>query len=402
MQIWSWLLAAALLACTASARPEGSPVDAAQQPQQPEQPADLPRAEADSMPKEGAEIKPETKPDVVPDEPKIDKEEEDAMKPNPVPIEPDVMTPDDSKVFPEGSLRSPIAFAVVDGSVDDSRVIGEKPDLPLIPVQSAVEGALSQAGPAQKEDAEKEEKTPVRSTRTARTYLPAEARGAEDGIELNLSPGTVLVPYYGGAKGQYLIIAKPVTAAELAVKNKKKNNKKKPARPGHKEEEEEEENVGEETDEKPPSPPADTGDTITISQPPPNASMAEAKPIGIAVAGEGGVASSRPTATALVGPGGLAVARPIATAIAGIQGAELLVAAAVGGAQVAPAGPVAAFLYPGVPAGLGAPWGPQPQAQPLQSLHHLHPLAQPLAQPLLPPTAPHAQWLLLPPPYHYA
>lgn len=39
--------------------------------------------------------------------------------------------------------------------------------------------------------------------------------------------------------------------------------------------------------------------------------------LGLAIAGEGGVASSKPIATAVVGPGGLAVARPVATAIAG-------------------------------------------------------------------------------------
>ncbi|CRK95818.1 CLUMA_CG009270, isoform A, partial [Clunio marinus] len=47
-----------------------------------------------------------------------------------------------------------------------------------------------------------------------------------------------------------------------------------------------------------------------------NSSVAEAKPVGLAIAGEGGVASSKPVGTAVVGPGGLAVARPMATAIA--------------------------------------------------------------------------------------
>lgn len=51
--------------------------------------------------------------------------------------------------------------------------------------------------------------------------------------------------------------------------------------------------------------------------------MAEAKPVGLAIAGVGGVASSKPVATAIVGPGGLAVARPVATAIAGISPHEL-------------------------------------------------------------------------------
>lgn len=42
------------------------------------------------------------------------------------------------------------------------------------------------------------------------------------------------------------------------------------------------------------------------------------RPVGLAIAGIGGVAASKPTGTAVVGPGGLAIARPIATAIAGV------------------------------------------------------------------------------------
>lgn len=45
--------------------------------------------------------------------------------------------------------------------------------------------------------------------------------------------------------------------------------------------------------------------------------------LGLAIAGEGGVASSKPIATAVVGPGGLAVARPVATALAGISPSEV-------------------------------------------------------------------------------
>ncbi|KAL7047341.1 hypothetical protein ACKWTF_002871 [Chironomus riparius] len=48
-------------------------------------------------------------------------------------------------------------------------------------------------------------------------------------------------------------------------------------------------------------------------------SVAEAKPVGVAISGVGGVASSKPVGTAVVGPGGLAIARPQATAIAGIK-----------------------------------------------------------------------------------
>lgn len=45
--------------------------------------------------------------------------------------------------------------------------------------------------------------------------------------------------------------------------------------------------------------------------------MAQAKPSGTAVAGDGGVASSKPVATAVSGVNGLSVASPSATAVAG-------------------------------------------------------------------------------------
>ncbi|XP_044750485.1 101 kDa malaria antigen-like [Coccinella septempunctata] len=66
-------------------------------------------------------------------------------------------------------------------------------------------------------------------------------------------------------------------------------------------------------------------DTVEINLPPDNASVAEAMPVGLAVAGEGGIAASKPVATAVVGPNGLAVARPIATAIAGVAPDQALV-----------------------------------------------------------------------------
>ncbi|XP_073951351.1 uncharacterized protein isoform X2 [Choristoneura fumiferana] len=50
--------------------------------------------------------------------------------------------------------------------------------------------------------------------------------------------------------------------------------------------------------------------------------IAEAKPVGLAVIGEHGLAASRPQATA-VAVSGIALARPIATAIAGINPAQL-------------------------------------------------------------------------------
>lgn len=50
----------------------------------------------------------------------------------------------------------------------------------------------------------------------------------------------------------------------------------------------------------------------------PGASVAEVRPVGLSIAGVGGVAASKPTGTAVVGPGGLAISRPVATAIAGV------------------------------------------------------------------------------------
>jgi len=60
-------------------------------------------------------------------------------------------------------------------------------------------------------------------------------------------------------------------------------------------------------------------DTVTVNTPPTDASIAEAKPVALSIAGVGGVASAKPVATAVVGPGGLAVSRPVATAIAGVD-----------------------------------------------------------------------------------
>ncbi|CAO1317712.1 unnamed protein product [Diamesa hyperborea] len=101
------------------------------------------------------------------------------------------------------------------------------------------------------------------------------------------------------------------------------------------EKEEEEENVGEEGDDSsttaatttttkaPPPSSSSDGDSVSVSAAEEESSVAEAKPVGLAIAGVGGVASSKPIATAIVGPGGLAVARPVATAIAGIKPSEV-------------------------------------------------------------------------------
>ncbi|GAB0100336.1 hypothetical protein DMENIID0001_163610 [Sergentomyia squamirostris] len=64
--------------------------------------------------------------------------------------------------------------------------------------------------------------------------------------------------------------------------------------------------------------PSNPDDGVSVSAPPADAPVAEAKPIGLAIAGVGGLASSKPIGTAVVNKDGLAVARPVATAIAGI------------------------------------------------------------------------------------
>ncbi|XP_055687448.1 uncharacterized protein LOC129792416 isoform X2 [Lutzomyia longipalpis] len=87
-------------------------------------------------------------------------------------------------------------------------------------------------------------------------------------------------------------------------------------------------NVGEEPEknpeEEPQKPPAievpDKGEEgIAVNAPPKEAPIAEAKPVGLAIAGPGGLAASKPVATAVVSKDGLAVARPVATAISGIS-----------------------------------------------------------------------------------
>jgi len=66
----------------------------------------------------------------------------------------------------------------------------------------------------------------------------------------------------------------------------------------------------------------DVSDSIAITAPKKDASVAEAKPVGLSIAGEGGVASSKPNAVALSGRNGLAVSSPKATAIAGVTPEE--------------------------------------------------------------------------------
>ncbi|XP_065360341.1 uncharacterized protein LOC135954192 [Calliphora vicina] len=78
----------------------------------------------------------------------------------------------------------------------------------------------------------------------------------------------------------------------------------------------------------------DVHDSVAITPPKKDASVAEAKPVGefflqniyitksISIAGEGGVASAKPNAVALSGRNGLAVSAPKATAIAGVTAEE--------------------------------------------------------------------------------
>jgi len=83
-------------------------------------------------------------------------------------------------------------------------------------------------------------------------------------------------------------------------------------------EDEDDEDVGEEPVATTPS-----TTTTTTTTAAPKESIAIAKPVGIAIAGVGGVASSKPVATAIVGPGGTAIASPVATAIAGLSPSDL-------------------------------------------------------------------------------
>ncbi|RZF39738.1 hypothetical protein LSTR_LSTR014766, partial [Laodelphax striatellus] len=135
--------------------------------------------------------------------------------------------------------------------------------------------------------------------------------------------------YYGGAKGQYLIIH---PSGQMFVSRINIDRK---------EEEGEEEDVGmEEGGLEGGS--SGGSDSVTIKPPPDNASIAEAKPVGLAIAGVGGVASSRPQATAIVGPGGLAIARPVATSIAGVGGSgspPIVISPSHGGLQPPPPPP---------------------------------------------------------------
>ncbi|XP_055842457.1 uncharacterized protein LOC129909396 [Episyrphus balteatus] len=66
----------------------------------------------------------------------------------------------------------------------------------------------------------------------------------------------------------------------------------------------------------------DSGESVLVNAPKKDASVAEAKPVGLSIVGEGGVASSKPNAVAISGREGLAVSAPKATAIAGVSPEE--------------------------------------------------------------------------------
>nr|CAD7200031.1 unnamed protein product [Timema douglasi] len=110
--------------------------------------------------------------------------------------------------------------------------------------------------------------------------------------------------FYGGAKGQQLLFHPVLGLTAIGQQ---------PPRPGK------EKKADEDEDEEGDGDGAEESETVEIQPPPKGASVAEAKPVGLAIAGVGGVAASKPVATAVVGPGGLAIARPVATAIAGVQ-----------------------------------------------------------------------------------
>lgn len=148
------------------------------------------------------------------------------------------------------------------------------------------------------------------------------SRAQHRGFADNAEDAVQAVPFYGSGKGKFLVI-------HPSGKTTVEDHRPPQAVDAHKEEEED---VGQE-DETETSSNEPPNEAVSIGLPQDNASVAEAKPVGLAIAGTGGVASSKPVATAVVGPGGLALAKPVATAIAGIPGAEALVGVASNGGK---------------------------------------------------------------------
>jgi len=149
------------------------------------------------------------------------------------------------------------------------------------------------------------------------------SRAQHRGFADNAEDAVQAVPFYGSGKGKFLVI-------HPSGKTTVEDHKPPQAADGHMEDEDDVGQQEEESDSSSNEPP---NESVSVNLPPDNASVAEAKPVGLAIAGTGGVASSKPVATAVVGPGGLALAKPVATAIAGIPGAEALVGVASNGGK---------------------------------------------------------------------
>lgn len=163
------------------------------------------------------------------------------------------------------------------------------------------------------------------------------------------------MPFYGSGKGKFLVIH---PSGKTTVEDHR------PLIQSMDGPKDDEEDVGQEEElaGADPSPAEQPSESVSVNLPPDNASVAEAKPVGLAIAGTGGVASSKPVATAVVGPGGLALAKPVATAIAGIPGAEALVGVASNGGKnkqkAAVAAAVAASPHPTKPVATPHPTKP--------------------------------------------
>ncbi|XP_008188313.1 uncharacterized protein LOC100166780 isoform X3 [Acyrthosiphon pisum] len=163
----------------------------------------------------------------------------------------------------------------------------------------------------------------IREAKRDNKHFQHLSRAQHRGFAENAEDAVQAVPFYGSGKGKFLVI-------HPSGKTTVEDHKPPQAADGHMEDEDDVGQQEEESDSSSNEPP---NESVSVNLPPDNASVAEAKPVGLAIAGTGGVASSKPVATAVVGPGGLALAKPVATAIAGIPGAEALVGVASNGGK---------------------------------------------------------------------
>lgn len=165
----------------------------------------------------------------------------------------------------------------------------------------------------------------IRDAKRDNKHFQHLSRPQHRGFADNAEDAVQAVPFYGSGKGKFLVIH---PSGKTTVEDHRPPNSVDVPR-------EDEEDVGQEDESSAGSDasPAEPPESVSVNLPPDNASVAEAKPVGLAIAGPGGVASSKPVATAVVGPGGLALAKPVATAIAGIPGAEALVGVASNGGK---------------------------------------------------------------------